>query len=586
MADAKAGGMEFSTHLIGQLATYLLSCSMQFSISKRTLEILVLVPVVLFVLLLLLMRFYLSPLIKDKLTAAATQGSNGLYSLEITDLQCNLLTGAARIKGMQLHTDTLLLAKLRQEHPGKTFSRVELRVPELKISRAGFLASFYSRNVRLGRITVVDPAISLRVSRDSITTEHPDSVRPSLLERLPELLSLHANNLRIDRFTFQNAAVEYETIAPGMRSMQKADSIHCVFDGISVEKNPRIGERKTLYSDDISLSFKNYRRSASNTAYAVAIGAGALSVGGQTLTLKSVSTGPTISDEAFVSHQKWRTARIRLNLDAVEITRLDFFGMLHQGVWKMETVSLKNGKLGIRIDKNVERVSAKRMPNEIMRALDFQIGIDSVLVKNLDISMTEIKPTGEGTIDFLKTYVTVINLSNDTARMSDATPAVVYASCSLMGKAQLDVSLTLPLLSSDFACVYRATLGPMPMATLNPLFEKDNLIMEEGELKSISLHASARNGVAQGDLIAEYSDLKIKIVQPDDKGKKRPLTWAANLLIRNHNKHPKLVSGGRTGKMDYRRVPADDLLRFMWRSVRNGLLDVLIPNVKVPFPPD
>ncbi|HRI58870.1 MAG TPA: hypothetical protein PK228_04080 [Saprospiraceae bacterium] len=559
---------------------------MHFSVSKRILKILAIVLAVFFVLLFIFMRFYLSPMLRVKLVDAVSQGSDGLYALEMEGLQCNLLTGSARMEQLWLHTDTALLSKLRREQPGRLFLEVDLRMPELNVRHAKFLASYFSRNIRLGAITMVDPVLYLRSIRDSVITAQPDSIQKSLLDRLPDFLSPDLKSLLVERFNFQNGAIEYQTITAGKRTAQSADSIHCVLDRICVEKNPQLSENRTLYADDITLDFKNYTFSTSTTPYLLAVGAGAMSGSGEVLTLHGFSTGPKINDEEFVSRQKWRKARIRLDLEKVEITRLDFFRMLHRGEWAMETVEVKNGKLDVLIDKNVVHVPAKKMPNEVMRALDFRLSIDSILAKNIDILLTEVKPEGKGEISFSNARVKIINLSNDPARMSDAAPARIYVTCSLMGKAQLDLTVMLPLLSKDFACSYHATLGTMPMSALNPLFEKDNLILEAGELKSVTLDATTRNGIAEGALIADYSDLKIKLVNADDKKKKRSLSWMANVLVRSNNKNAYLVPSGRTGKMDYQRVPGDDLLRFMWRSARNGLLDILIPGVKVPFPPD
>ncbi len=155
-----------------------------------------------------------------------------------------------------------------------------------------------------------------------------------------------------------------------------------------------------------------------------------------------------------------------------------------------------------------------------------------------------------------------------------------------MDRARLDAAIAVPLLSRDFACSYQATLGAMPMTALNPLFVKDNLIIEEGDLKSIALEAQARNGVAHGTLTAVYDHLKIKLVKPDDKKKERPITWLANLFLRNKNRNPYRTPTGKLGKTDYERVPGDDFFRFMWRSARNGLLDIMLPGIQVPFPPD
>lgn len=559
---------------------------MRFSVYKRALQVTAIVLAVFFALIFFFVRFYLSPLLQEKLKSAVSQSSDGLYALEMGGLTFNLLTGTVRMKQLWLRTDTVMLSKLKQEQPGKNFFQVDLRVAALNIRHAKFFSYYYTRDVRLGKITVVNPELQLLSTRDSIVAALPDTVQKTLLERLPSLLPPYAKSLLIERFTFENGTIDFQTNTAGVRTVHTADSIHCEFDRIYVENNPQMEQDSTFYADDIQLDFKNYKLNSSSTPYALAIGTGTMSRKDQTLILSSVSTGPTINDETFVSRQKWRRARLRFGVGTVEITRIDFFKMFRHGDLTMGTVNLKNGELDIHIDKNVERVPAKRMPNEVMRALKFTLSADSILAQNIDILFTETNPVGNGAVSFASTNAKIINFSNDTLRMSDATPARMYATCSLMGKAQLDLTVSLPLLSPNFACAYNATLAPMPMAELNPIFKKDNLIIESGQFKNLFLEARVRNGFAQGTLTTEYSDLKIKLVNEDDKKKKQFKSWALNIVVRSKNKNVYLAPKGRIGKMEYRRVPGDDFFRFLWRSVQSGLMGILVPGINVPFPPD
>ena len=498
---------------------------MPLSIPSRVFRILVALLAAFLISVFLFLQFYLNPLLREKLITAVAQGSNGLYSLEVENLRCNPLTGSASVERVHLRTDTALLARFRREQPEKRFSAVDLQVSRLGIARAAFLSSYFTRNIRLGTIDIVDPVLLLEASRDSVVAAKPDSLQKSLLERLPELLSPFAQSLSVDRFSVDNGRLEYHTTLAGKHTVQTLDSLHWTLKKIYVEKNPRPAENRPLYSDDLQLAFKNYRFSTSVSPYALAIGSAEMSDRGRRLLLRSVSTGPTISDDAFVKSLKiWRRARLRFEVATLEIGHLDLYRLFHRGECRLETVEMDHGKLDVLVDKHLERVPAKRMPNEIMRALDFQLSVDSIRAQNIDIILTEVKPEpeGRGEIRFSNAHVRILNLSNDPARMSDATPARIYASCQLMDRARLDAAIAVPLLSRDFACSYQATLGAMPMTALNPLFVKDNLIIEEGDLKSIALEAQARNGVAHGTLTAVYDHLKIKLVKPDDKKKGAP----------------------------------------------------------------
>lgn len=543
---------------------------------------------VFFAALFLVLHFYFNPFVRQKLVNAVSEGSGGLYALEIGKVYCNPLTGYARFQQVRLRTDTVLLRKLRQEQPGKTVAQIDLRVEDLYIRRARVFSSFSTKDINLGRVTAFNPELRLQTFRDS-ALQMPPATNPtgrSFLERLPGLLSKHANSVHLQHLSFLNARIFHEANQEGETSRQQADSIDLVLENIYVSEKKPGGEGRALYTDDVSLHFKNYTFSTSTTPYAFAVGAGEVSSGGQSAMFSSISAGPVISDDEFTGRQKWRRPRFRLDAKAMQVKGLDFFQALHHGVWMVQTVELQGGTLDILIDKRVEHVPNKKMPHEILRSVGFPLTVDSVLVKNLDIVFNETKESGKGVLHFSNTYSKVLNLTNDSLRMTDSTPARIYASCQLMGKGPLDLAVRLPLHTQGFFCSYQVTIGSIPMMEFNPLFEKDNLEFDDGTLKSLRMDVRVSNGLGTGTLEAVYSDLKITLRKPENDKKRGVASLFANILIRNDNKSASQSASSRTGDIRYERMPGDDFMRFLWRTARCGLLDILVPGVNVPLPPD
>lgn len=557
---------------------------------------------ILAVILMLLMRFFLAPLIKNKLIDAVSSGSAGVYRLDIRGVYCNPITGFASFKDIRLYTDTVLLEKQRTEHPEKPVSLINLNIRRLVLTDARFYSSWSTKVVDLGNITVFDPVVEMYTRLDSLVLS--DTLEVSFRERLPQMLCERVKSLSIKSFTVDNGSfVLGKTDSRNRTTEQSADTINCLLDSIFVDKNAQIaaakkdievkgeenrqaGGPKALYAQAIRFDFKNYKFKTSKSPYVFAVGSGDFSSRDELAKLSSVSAGPDISDEEFVRRQKFRRGRFRLSINSILIVRIDLFKALHRGIWTMQTVDMNQGKVDVYVDKSLEQVPDKRMPNELIRNLNFYLRADSIFARNVDIVYHEKKPDGKGVITFDQAYLKITNFTNDSLLMSDAHPALIDANCRLMNAGKLVVSIKLPLLSRDFACSFRATLSAMSMLALNPLFEKDNLIIESGDLKSVQLQAKVQNGKASGALEAMYDGLEVTVIEAKGTEKKHLLSSIANLLLRTKNK--KDESGPiRTGTIDYTRIAGDDFLRFLWRSARSGLLDILLPKgVKVPLPPD
>jgi hypothetical protein len=219
------------------------------------------------------------------------------------------------------------------------------------------------------------------------------------------------------------------------------------------------------------------------------------------------------------------------------------------------------------------------MPHELFRAVKPYLNIDTILLRNSKILYTEYKGTEEGKLDFENVNGVLLNITNDTLKMSTATPARVDARAELMGAGLLDLSLQLPLLSSDFQCDYTANLGIIDVTLLNQfVVDKNNIRVESGNVERVFLKVKVRNGLAQGTLEATYDDLKISILGKKTGDKKTLVSAIANIVLRGKNEKGSEKNPFKVGTIYYKREPTDGILRFISRTAQMGLLETLVPR--------
>jgi len=548
---------------------------------RRVLLVLSILLLLIFAAGLVFAKFWLDPFLKQKLTDATARSE--IYALKIDRLHVNIFTGSAEADGIQLTTDSVRWEAQRLQRPDSIPLNIDLQISHLFIYNLGWLNFWRTKNLRLNEIEIFDPQLKLITAQDTILEKQPetDTLTKGFLERLPLLLAPHAKTLSIGAITVHNGKVSFRARRLQQSTYQQADSIGCTLSNINIRADDTLGSGRALYAHNISLALHNYEWYPAGDIYAYRIKSVTLLEASQTIKLEECSMLPTISDKEYMQRLTFRKPRLKLRVAEIDVQKLDLFRALHKQEWTMESIIIEQFNLNLFQNKDLPLKPGKRMPNESFRAIKSYINIDTILIRNSYILYTEIMDDGKGLLEFDRANGVILNVTNDTLKMSDATPARIDARAELMGAGTLDVSVRLPLLAQTFRCSYTANLGKIDMTYLNRLLtDKDNLRIESGASEKILLQARVQNGLAQGTIEATYSDLKISLLRDKDKSKKKLMSAVANLIIRGNNEKDLLTQPFKVGTVNYQRAPIDGFIRFLWRSAQSGLMETLLP-VKV-----
>ena len=301
---------------------------------------------------------------------------------------------------------------------------------------------------------------------------------------------------------------------------------------------------------------------------------------GDLIKLQQINILPTITDTEFMNRLTLRIPRAKINMKEIIIRKLDLFRALHKTAFTMESVVVESARVNLYQNKNLPLSVHKQMPHELFCNIKAYLNIDTILLRNSNILYTELLEDDKGYLEFERLNGVILNVTNDTLKMSYATPTRIDARAELMGVGLLDLSLQLPLLSQTFHCDYSAHLGRTDMTYLNRLVvEKNNLRIESGVAQKIDLEVQVRNGLAQGTVKAIYEDLKISVLRESDGSKKRLISALANWTIRQENKPGSANQPVIIGHINYPREPTDGILRYIWRTAQQGLLETIQPKI-------
>ncbi len=525
-------------------------------------------------------RVWLDPLLREKLEDMTAESSQGMYRLRLDRLHINLFAGTAELNKIQLSTDSTRWDSIYQINPDETPLKIELKIRRLQIKNLHLIQYWRTKELSLNKILVYDPEIALVSIQDTALAKPvpKDSIQLSMLNRLPMLIASFAKSIHIGMVKATNGKMSIQTTKGTKSSYQQADSLDLSLTNINLIANDTTETGRALYAEHISLNLRNYELYPTGDLYAYRINSARVDGRNGVTKLDIVTILPKVSDSEFMQRLKLRTPRLKIRMKEILIHELDLFRAIHKKELSMESVVVESARIDVYQNKNLPLSRYKRMPHELFRSIKPYLNIDTILLRNSNILYTEYHGTEQGQIEFEKVNGVILNITNDTLKMTEATPARIDARAELMGAGLLDLSLQLPLLSPDFRCDYTANLGQIDMTYLNRLVEDQNKFrVETGIAEKMVLKVRVRNGIARGTMEASYNNLKISVLRSKDGSKKKIISVVANMLLRNNNERGD-GSPFKVGKVYYPRERTDGILRYIWRSAQTGLMETLVPR--------
>ncbi len=172
------------------------------------------------------------------------------------------------------------------------------------------------------------------------------------------------------------------------------------------------------------------------------------------------------------------------------------------------------------------------------------------------------------------------NLSNDPARMSLETPAVLDVSARMYDAAYLRLQWQLPLLEPGPTMSYTGALSPFEAENLSQILAPlEGMRITRGVIDQAWFDVDIRAGHATGQFNAVYQDLGMRFEDRNSGGRnlgQRLLSFAAGVLVPSNNRD-RAGKPARVGTIDWVPEPTDPFFKVFWVAVRTGVLDLVMP---------
>ena len=275
--------------------------------------------------------------------------------------------------------------------------------------------------------------------------------------------------------------------------------------------------------------------------------------------------------------------RYSVTASSLRVHGIRFWPLL-RGRIVADSVAIDGARVDVYLDRTAGTAPPAKpatLPHASFQSIDRPIRIDIIRLTNAGISYSEKAKDGgtPGTMRFTDLWATVYNVTNDSTRMTPSTPCTIDLRARIAGAGRLDATIGYDLLSPRLNMTYRGTVARMRAEPLNELLVNlEGIQITNGVIDSTWFDFKVTDDVARGTMEVLYRDFEFQLLDKVtlDRGLAARLqTFIADKTKISHANPTDDQTPPRVVAVLRERAPESKLLRFLWDTLREGILSTL-----------
>jgi len=293
-----------------------------------------------------------------------------------------------------------------------------------------------------------------------------------------------------------------------------------------------------------------------------------------------VHLNQTLNRNSFNQAFGYRKDYLSLSSDRVSGTGVDWLNFFDHGKWQTEKIKIQNPILKVFVNKQKPRnpTTKKLLFAEQIKNIKIPLKMDSLVFQNAQVYLEEVPEKDfykNGKLNFTNLEINILNLTNQNEKLKEKPELLINAKGSFMNSGKISLHVQQDLLKENGEFKIQGHLGKMPLQKINEILEPETQVsISSGNLIDLSFQMIGNNHSGQGELIVQYEDLLVKLLDKKDPKSsnfwKQFASFIANTFViksNNPNKRGQLIKG----KIDYQRTKENSNINYWWQLILSGI---------------
>ncbi|MCZ4224179.1 hypothetical protein [Pedobacter rhodius] len=520
------------------------------------------------------------PILSEKIKAGVYNGSQHLYKIDFKSINLNVVTGSLALRDVTLTPDTLVFDSLKKQKlaPAHIF---ELKLKKLQITRVGILTAYFKKRVNVNEIRLDKPSINMIFNK---VPKEKDSVKPekSLYEQISETFK----SIQVRSIKIVDADFDYINKSGAKKTKNSIKHLDITVKDFLLDSLSGTDTTRFYYTKDITFQLAGYKSITKDKMYSMKVDTISGSAASKKITIKGFKLTPIYPELIFARKYKVQKDRYNLDFNKIEFNGVDFISINTDQ--KLHAKSLKIGPAKVEVFMSRESPpppgldKGRNYPHMALKRLNMPIVIDTVSLNTVDLKYSEYNPASKkvGSVDFKSLTGNILNVTNDSLKLSKNNHAIANFNSLLMGTGKLKVKIDFNLTDNNGAFSYSGSLDKFDLRNLNSLSKNLGLIeIEQGNIQHMDFRANGNLRGASGAMNMLYTNLKVKLLSDNIDGKgtteKGLLSFLANTILVKDENPKKGEAAARTATMTNTRINSASFFNLMWKTLFVGIKDIV-----------
>lgn len=516
------------------------------------------------------------PILTAEIKRAVYKSTDGLYTIDFTNVNTNLITGNATLKNVKL----IYSEKRYQELIDLKLAPNNLYIISLKKLSVKSFHPFdliTNRELNIDEILFDEPNIKMINRQFSFNDKRKTNPSKSPYEIIKPML----NKFSIGKIDFENISLKYIDINENNTNTLSVNKLNVSLKDFLIDETSASDTSRIYLLKDIAVNLKNYSYLTENKRYEVKIKKLDYSTSTGELKLTDFKLEPKFSEMEFGKQLGYRKDRFDLRLNNISLKGINLPLYIKKQEINATEMLLEDGKVSIFNDESLPRATKEskigKYPHQVLQNLDLGILVQKINIKNFDINYAAFgaKSKQRGAISFEHTNGVLSNFTNlKEVKKKDSTLKINLTSY-LMGEGKLESNFAFSLNSPTGAFNYAGTLHNTNARTLNRITKPLGLLqINRGIVDKLDFSFQADDYKSIGKVKFWYYNLSVGLMRNDAESgglvKMGLMSFLANALMIN-SQNPNVNGDLVIADVNYQRPEHTSFFNLIWKSIFIGI---------------
>ena len=484
--------------------------------------------VILFVVVLIYLRFAGPAFIKDRMVNRISTLTNERYDLSVEELDFTFSPVSLEMKGVSL----------RRNYDKKDYSgnilfdkfNLDLNFKSLYINRFAVHRFLFGNTLKVDEFKWTEPRLVVRKNRNYDPEKEVLSQTDTTTAVARD--SIQSDTLLADAAARGEFVEASKAVLPVLKlgRLEIDNAYFAIYGGIVKEPvqevkglNLGLNEVRFKEDDDIPYGVEGLSIEIDSAYTIISQGTAKLGVTGLDITpqkyhLDSVYFHNTVDKYRMNRLKGFRANWVDLRLKNLNVTGLDYAQMIADTAVLVNKINIEEVYVNLFKDKSDKRINQARkaLPSELVRSIPVPVKVDTLLIENakLDFDIQAAAANAPGRLILDSINVQITNMTNLASQLENDPIMGLDLSTRLMAAAPLSVQYRFKIDDPQDSFTVNGSLAPMNAKVMNPFIGSQFFIeFKSGYFNTLDFSFEGNNKANVGEMDLEYQKLAFRKLQ-------------------------------------------------------------------------